>query len=77
LLSNADITALEQLVRDGVGNADGSGAGVILTPRAANDQAIALVSWARLQTLDLFDPSALRDFINTNRGKAPEGFITP
>ncbi len=77
LLSAADVDALEQLVRDGVGNAQGSGAGVILTPRAANQQAIALASWARLLTLDRFDPETIRDFVDTNRGKAPEGFITP
>ncbi len=77
LLSDADIAALEQLVRDGAGNAEGSGVGVILTPRPANDQAIALASWAHLQTLDSYDPSLIRDFVDTNRGKAPEGFITP
>lgn len=77
ILSSSDVSALEQLLRDGVGNSDGSGAGVILTPREANDTAIALASWARLQTLDVFDPDAIRAFINTNRGKAPEGFITP
>lgn len=77
LLSATDIAALEQLVRDGVGNADGSGQGVILTPRADNDHAIALASWARLLTLDQYDPATIRDFVNINRGKAPEGFITP
>jgi VCBS repeat-containing protein len=77
LLSSADLAALQQLVRDGVGNANGQGAGVILTPRAANDTMIALASWARLQTLNRFDPDAIRNFVNTNRGKAPEGFLTP
>ncbi|QEG01680.1 hypothetical protein Mal15_57580 [Stieleria maiorica] len=77
LISTADIAALEQLVRDGTGDANGNGVGVILTPRAANDDAIALASWARLLTLDQYAPSTIRDFVNTNRGKAPEGFITP
>jgi hypothetical protein len=77
LLSASDIAALEQLVRDGSPNANGSGVGVILTPRAANDTAIALASWAHLQTLDQYDPAAIRSFVETNRGRAPEGFITP
>ncbi|MDM4015080.1 Ig-like domain-containing protein [Roseiconus lacunae] len=76
-LSTADIGSLEQLVRDGAGNSGGSGVGVILTPREANDQSIALASWAHLLTLDHYDPDTIRAFINTNRGKAPEGFITP
>ncbi len=77
LISANDRTALEQLVLDGSPNANGSGVGVILTPRAANDKMIALASWARLQTLDNFDPTAIRNFVESNRGKAPEGFITP
>ena len=55
----------------------GSRQGIILTPRAANDEAIALVSWAHLQTLDNFDAAAIGNFIIANRGHAPEGLITP
>lgn len=77
LISSGDLAALEQLVLDGTSNANGGGVGVILTPRAANDNMIALASWAHLQTLDSYDPVAIRDFVETNRGKAPEGFITP
>jgi VCBS repeat-containing protein len=77
LISSADVGALRQLIRDGAGNGTGEGVGVLLTPRAANDNAIELASWARLLTLDGYDPDAIRDFVNTNRGKAPEGFITP
>jgi hypothetical protein len=77
LISDGDLTALEQLVRDGSPEPNGGGVGVILTPRAANDSAIALASWAHLLTLDEFDAATIRSFVETNRGKAPEGFITP
>ena len=70
LISNEDLSALEQLVVGG-----GTDTGVILTPRAANSDAIALASWARLLTLENFDATQVRDFIETNRGKSPEGFI--
>lgn len=77
LIGPADLAALEQFVRDGSTNDNGGGVGVILTPRAANDDMIAVASWARLQTFDRYDPIAIRNFIETNRGHAPEGFITP
>ena len=70
LLSAANRITLENLVRDG-----GDNTGVILTPRSANDTAIALASWARLLKLDTFDAIQIRDFIETNRGHSPEGFI--
>jgi VCBS repeat-containing protein len=76
LISTSDLADLEQLVRDGA-PPDGGGVGVILTPRAANDTLIAVASWARLLTLDTFDPTTIRSFVEINRGKAPEGFITP
>ncbi len=69
-LSSEDISKLEQFVIDG-----GTDTGVILTPRAGNSTAIAAASWARLQTFDLYDPIALRNFVEANRGKSPEGFI--
>ncbi len=77
LISGGDLAALEQLVLDGSPNSNGGGVGVILTPRTANDNMIALVSWAHLLTLDSYDPATIRSFVETNRGKAPEGFITP
>ena len=77
LISANDLAALQQLVLDGSPNPNGSGVGVILTPRAANDSLIALVSWARLLSLDNFDPGTILNFVETNRGHAPEGFITP
>ena len=70
LLSSADQSALEQLVEDG-----GTDTGVILTPRSQNTTVIASASWAHLQTLDSFDATQIRDFIETNRGHTPEGFI--
>jgi hypothetical protein len=77
LIGPVDLRSLEDLVLDGSPNDNGGGVGVILTPRAANDNMVALASWARLQTMDTFDSAAIRNFIEINRGKAPEGFITP
>jgi VCBS repeat-containing protein len=70
LISDADLLALEKFVTDG-----GTDTGVILTPRAANTDAIALASWARLVTLDRFNATPIRNFVEANRGKAPEGYI--
>lgn len=70
LISSADRSALEQLVEDG-----GTDTGVILTPRSQNTTAISLASWAHLQTLESFDAIQIRNFVETNRGHSPEGFI--
>jgi hypothetical protein len=70
MLSAADRSSLEQLVTAG-----GTNTGVILTPRAANDSAIALASWAHLLKLSSFNATTIRNFVETNRGHAPEGFI--
>jgi Ca2+-binding RTX toxin-like protein len=71
-LIGANLTPLQELVRS-----FGVSVGVVLTPRADNDTMIALASWAHLQTMTTFDPIAIRNFAITNRGHAPEGFITP
>jgi len=75
LISDADLADLKQLLRDGAGNDDGSGAGVILTSRATNDHAIELASWGRLLELHHYSEPAIRSFIETNRGHAPDFFI--
>ena len=71
-LIGTNLPALEELVRS-----FGTSVGVVLTPRADNDTMIALASWAHLLTMTTFDPIAIRNFAITNRGHAPEGFITP
>jgi len=76
LLSQEELNELTELVRSFGVNGDGSGEGILLTPRVANDDAIALASWGRLQRLDGFDRRAVKTFIETNRGRGPEGFIT-
>jgi VCBS repeat-containing protein len=76
-ISSGDLALLQQFVRDGSPNANGGGVGVILTPRAANDSMIAVASWGRLLKMNSYDPVTLRQFVEANRGKAPEGFITP
>jgi cyclophilin family peptidyl-prolyl cis-trans isomerase len=77
MLSQEDLDELTKFVRSFGPNGDGSGDGIILAPRVANDSAIALASWGRLQRLDGFDRRAVKTFIETNRGRGPEGFITP
>ena len=66
----ADLIALEQFVRDG-----GTDTGVILTPRSKNSSPIVVTSLTRQLTLDAFDAATIRNFINTNRGHSPEGYI--
>ena len=61
--------ALESFVLDG-----GVNVGVILTPRSDNTSVIAVASWARLLTLESFDDAQIREFVETNRGHAPEGY---
>jgi hypothetical protein len=73
LLNAGDIAKLRALVTA----FGGSRQGILVTPRAANDDPIALVSWAHLQTLSSFELDTLAQFIITNRGHAPEGFLTP
>jgi hypothetical protein len=69
-ISNTDLSALERLVEDG-----GTDAGVILTPRSKNTSPIVLTSWTRQLTLNSFDAITIRDFVVTNRGHTPEGYI--
>jgi len=73
IISATDLARLRALVE----TFGGSRHGILLTPRTANDKAIALVSWAHLQELDSFDAAAIGNFIIANRGHSPEGFITP
>lgn len=70
LISDADRLAIEQLVIDG-----GTDTGVIVTPRSKNTSTIVVTSLTRQLTLDTFDAATIRNFINTNRGHSPEGFI--
>ena len=78
LMSAGDLATLQQFVRDGTtSSANGGGVGVILTPREGNDAMISMASWARLLNLNTLDLATIRSFIVNNRGKAPEGFITP
>jgi hypothetical protein len=72
LIGAADLRMLRFVV-----SAFGSGHGIILSPRPANGAAIALVSWGHLLTLSNLNVGSVVDFILTNRGHAPEGFITP
>ncbi len=52
--------------------ADGSGGKILVSPRAENDSAIALVSWGRVLKLEKFDEKKIKDFIRYYRNAAPE-----
>lgn len=45
---------------------------VLLTSRPANDTAIALASWGRLEQLDTVDVAKIQLFIAANKNKGPE-----
>jgi hypothetical protein len=45
---------------------------VIVSPRPANVDPIAVVSWEQRLLLDELDVELLRDFIETNRNRSPE-----
>ena len=47
---------------------------IIVTPRSANDSAIALASWGRVQKLMEFDAAVIVKFIKANKNKSPEPF---
>lgn len=47
---------------------------VIVSPRAQNDSAIALVSWGRVLKLDSVDSKTIDDFIQSNVNNSPERF---
>jgi hypothetical protein len=78
-VSVEDVNRLRQLVRELGDGPNGTGQGILLTARTANDDTrpIAAVSWGRLMTLRHFEGDRIRAFITKNKGLAPEGFITP
>lgn len=45
---------------------------VIITPRSENKSKIALASWGRLDTFDVFDEERIEKFIKSNINNAPE-----
>lgn len=47
---------------------------LIVTPRAKNNTAIALVSWGRRMELDSFDEQIIVDFIKSNKNNSPEPY---
>jgi hypothetical protein len=71
-LTGAARRALKRLVES-----FGPQAGIVLTPRPGNPAPVALASWAHLLTLQGFNAPRVYRFLVTNRGHAPEGFITP
>ena len=46
---------------------------VILAPYSSMDARIALTSWGRIDLLDEFDRERIEEFVDKNRGHAPEG----
>ena len=47
--------------------------GVILAPYSRMDARIALTSWGQIDLLDEFDRERVEEFVDKNRGHAPEG----
>lgn len=45
---------------------------VVLSPREANDNTIAVASWGRLLKLDTVDEELINEFIKQNKNKSPE-----
>ncbi|MCA9123676.1 MAG: DUF3105 domain-containing protein [Planctomycetaceae bacterium] len=67
LISDEERLPIEQLAMDG-----GTDTGVIATPRPKSTSTILVTSLAWQLTLDTFDATTIRDFINTNRCHSPE-----
>lgn len=45
---------------------------VVVSPRAANDSPVAVVSWGRIMKLDAVDEARITEFIRKNKNKSPE-----
>ena len=69
-ISYKDIPAEQVAALEAIATAN-SGS-VIVSPRAANDRAIAVVSWGRLMQLDTVDVEQINQFITTNKNNSPE-----
>lgn len=67
-----DSDSCKKLIADLEGVVEGYRSKVIMTPRAANDKAVAVVSWGRLWKMEQFDGDRLREFIDKNRNRGPE-----
>jgi hypothetical protein len=78
-VTQGEINKLRDIVRSIANDPNGAGAGIILTERAANDDAkpIAVASWGHLLKLDHVDGEAIRSFYNHNKGTAPVAFTKP
>ena len=63
-----------QTFRTQIGNVVSSaGPKVVAVPRPDMDTLIAVTSWGRIDKLTRFDEAEIGDFINSFRGRAPEG----
>lgn len=68
-ISYKDIDTETKVKLEAISKANG---GVILTPRSANDQKIAIASWRHLETMDSYDETKILEFIEANKNKSPE-----
>jgi len=62
----------QELIKNLTSLVQSAGSKVLLSPRAANDSAIAVASWARLLKLENFDEKQIADYIRYNKNKSPE-----
>lgn len=63
-IDDATKTALEKIAK--------SESKIVLEPRSKDDTPIVLASWGRLQKLETFDETAIKNFISANRNNSPE-----
>lgn len=52
--------------------AENGGAKLIAFPRASIEEPVAMSSWGQILRMDAFDPDLAKQFVQSNRNKAPE-----
>ena len=69
-ISYKDISDKEKQVLEKIGKANSLS--VIVSPRSANDNKIAVVSWGRMMKLEVVDKALIQKYIGTYKNQAPE-----
>lgn len=64
-LDEESIKVLKEIGKENAGS-------TIVSPRAANDVKIAVVSWGRMMTLDSVDKALIQKYIDTYKNQGPE-----
>lgn len=69
-LDEAECTSLKSDIRHVMGEING--VKVVAFPWAMMDEPLVMTSWDRIQRFDTFDIEAARNFVRSNRNRAPE-----